>query len=275
MTHDDDLLDLIAVLALGALPAAEATELAAHIASCESCRSTYSELRETAGLVGYAAELAPGQLDELTAARLKSRVMREVKRSAGNGTALHETETIVPENPVPSRTGARWLSYATAAAALIVAGVIGADDAALHSKADRDQAQIAALQAQVSAREEVATHSDLQARGLDARLAAVLAPGGRHFSVPGGEVVTSGGRILIVLPHLPALPAGKVYQAWTVAKGAKALKPSITFTPDPDGVALIELPQNASNIAVLAVSVEPAGGSQQPTTPPKFVRALS
>ena len=275
MMHDDDLLDMIALLALGTLPAAEGAELAAHIASCESCRREYSELRETASLVGYASELAPGQFDELSAARLKSRVMREVRRSAGNGSASSDTELIVPESPVPLRAAGRWLSYAIAAAAVIVAGVIGADDAALHAKAGRDQAQITALQAQVSAHVEVATHSDLQARGLDARLAAVLAPGGKHFSVPGGEVVTTGGRILIVLPHLPALPAGKVYQAWTVAKGAKSLKPSITFTPDPDGVALIEIPQNAANIAVLAVSVEPAGGSKQPTSTPKFVRALS
>ena len=59
------------------------------------------------------------------------------------------------------------------------------------------------------------------------------------------------------------------------AKGAKGVAPSITFRPDARGTALIELPEAASNLAAVALTVEPAGGSKQPTSKPAFVQKLS
>jgi hypothetical protein len=44
--------------------------------------------------------------------------------------------------------------------------------------------------------------------------------------------------------------------------------PSVTFTPDEHGSALVTIPANAATTAATAISVEPAGGSQQPTTKP-------
>jgi len=58
MIHDNDLLDSVALLALGTLSAGEAKELAAHVSTCDTCRREYAELRETAAIVGYAAELS-------------------------------------------------------------------------------------------------------------------------------------------------------------------------------------------------------------------------
>jgi hypothetical protein len=45
------------------------------------------------------------------------------------------------------------------------------------------------------------------------------------------------------------------------------MTPSVTFAPE-GGVVLVRLPQSATNVAAVAVSVEPTGGSQQPTTTP-------
>jgi anti-sigma-K factor RskA len=87
--------------------------------------------------------------------------------------------------------------------------------------------------------------------------------------------VTSGGRVYLALRGLPAPPPGKVYQAWTLRRGAKAVAPSITFNPDPSGITLVELPEPASNLAAVALSVEPAGGSEAPTSTPAFVRPLT
>ena len=91
---------------------------------------------------------------------------------------------------------------------------------------------------------------------------------------PAGQVITHDGRVIVALRDLAPPPQGKVYQAWTLANGSKAVAPSITFTPE-HGVAVITLPQSAENLAAVAVSIEPAGGSKAPTSKPKFIRKLS
>jgi anti-sigma-K factor RskA len=70
------------------------------------------------------------------------------------------------------------------------------------------------------------------------------------------------------------LPAGKVYQTWTLAKGAKNVTPSVTFTPDEHGNALVTVPVSAATTVATAISVEPAGGSLEPTTKPIAVVKL-
>jgi anti-sigma-K factor RskA len=74
---------------------------------------------------------------------------------------------------------------------------------------------------------------------------------------------------------LPAPPKGKVYQAWTLRTGATRMSPSVTFVPNMGGVAVVPIPVDASSIAAVAVSIEPDGGSKQPTSAPTFVLKLS
>jgi hypothetical protein len=74
---------------------------------------------------------------------------------------------------------------------------------------------------------------------------------------------------------MPMPPKGKVYQAWTMAKGGKAMEPSVTFMPDRAGVAVVSLPMDAQRITEVAVSTEPDGGSKQPTSTPSFVVTLN
>ncbi len=79
---------------------------------------------------------------------------------------------------------------------------------------------------------------------------------------------SSAHRIYVVAHGLPALPPGKVYQMWTLAKGATAVAPSVTFVPDTTGNALVTVPADPATTTETAISVEPAGGSKQPTTKP-------
>jgi anti-sigma-K factor RskA len=74
---------------------------------------------------------------------------------------------------------------------------------------------------------------------------------------------------------LPALPAGKVYQAWTLPKGSKTMAPSVTFVPDARGVAVVSVPADARVTNVVAVSIEPEGGSKAPTSKPVLVVPLN
>ncbi len=276
IVHDESLLDTIAVHALGALPPAEARAIADHIGSCSACAREYAEYRATANLVGFEAENAPDALDEMSARRLKSRVMTSVRESARDTTpAAIASPAKISSNGAGARPKSSWLPYGAAVAAALVAAISLSNNASLRNDRASDAARVASLE--TDARAARARADALQARVgvLDARVASIVAPGSRHFAVASGEVVKSGNRIVIALHDLPKLPAGKVYQAWTLTTGAKNVAPSITFTPDSAGVALVELPEGASHLAAVAVSVEPVGGSKAPTSKPAFVRALS
>jgi len=268
MTHDDELLDSIAVLALGALPAAEAEALHAHVESCEECMAEYRALRGAADAVGYDAEAGLAELDEVRSARMRANLMRTIRQDAAPS-APPVRSVAGPPRRQP------WIAYLAIAASLVVALLSAVNNAALRSQHGLDQERIATLQQSLDAQAKSASDLRNRLNDSDARLAALLSPSGKHFAVPQGQVIESGGRIFLALHSLPPLAPNKVYQAWTLAKGAKNVAPSITFRADGNGTALIELPESASNLAAVALSVEPAGGSRQPTSKPAFVRKLS
>lgn len=69
--------------------------------------------------------------------------------------------------------------------------------------------------------------------------------------------------------HLPPAPVGRAYQVW-VHNGATITSVRV-FDSGQDGHALIEqiaLPDSPSGITSVSITVEPAGGSPQPTTAP-------
>jgi hypothetical protein len=96
----------------------------------------------------------------------------------------------------------------------------------------------------------------------------------RQVAFAQGDVLVATDRLYLVVRGLPQLPAGKVYQTWTLAKGAKTMTPSVTFTPDERGSALVTIPADADAIVATAISVEPASGSLHPTTKPVAVVTL-
>ena len=108
-----------------------------------------------------------------------------------------------------------------------------------------------------------------QTNRTSALLAAVTAPGTHAYAVPHGEVIRSGDALYLAVRGMPTPPAGKVYQAWTLPRGSTRMVPSVTFVPH--GSLLLRLPVHADRIVAFAVSVEPAGGSRQPTSAPRFV----
>jgi anti-sigma-K factor RskA len=82
------------------------------------------------------------------------------------------------------------------------------------------------------------------------------------------SAMTSAHRIYVIAHGLAPLPAGKVYQMWTLAKGATKVAPSVTFVPDRAGDATVAVPADPATTTETAISVEPTGGSKQPTSKP-------
>jgi anti-sigma-K factor RskA len=87
---------------------------------------------------------------------------------------------------------------------------------------------------------------------------------------PGSLVVASNGSAALVLYRLDAAPAGKTYEAWVI-RGARAAAPAGLFRGG--GRTFVPIAGRVRKGAVVAVTVEPAGGSRAPTTKPFAVSA--
>ena len=80
------------------------------------------------------------------------------------------------------------------------------------------------------------------------------------------KVVTlEGDRAVLVVEDMPPVPEGKTYQIWVIEEDVP--KPSGLFRPKQESVAaVVEHPVGGGD--VIAVTVEPEGGSPKPTTEP-------
>ena len=77
---------------------------------------------------------------------------------------------------------------------------------------------------------------------------------------------------LLTLTGLPALSSGQAYQVWLIADAAP--EPNVTFTPDAAGRAQLAVRGNIDASRLLAITVEPAGGSPAPTSEPLLTSNL-
>lgn len=154
-----------------------------------------------------------------------------------------------------------WPAYLVAAACLAIALISSIANISLSGQLKQEQRERANLteRSKSLARTLVKTRTAL----FD-----VLDSHARRYRFDGGEVITRANRIYIALHDLPEPPRGKVYQAWTLAKGADKVTASRTFLPDSRGVALALLPADPRSIAGVSVTMEPEGGSKEPTGKP-------
>ena len=258
MNAHDSMLDDVAAYALGVLPPAQSRAVAAHLETCEECRQEYRQIRPAVTAVGISAEAC---FDAASAAEsvappgplLKKRIMRQIRPNVAEMRAVR---------PIV------WPAYAVAAACLVVALVSGIINISLNSQVHQlknESTQMASLVYQLRRGNSL----------MRTALADLIAPDSQRYTVANGEVVKRSKRLYIALNALPPPPKGKVYQAWTLHTGATQMTPSVTFVPTPSGIAVVPVPGDASQFAAVAVSVEPEGGSKQPTSKPTFVLKFS
>jgi anti-sigma-K factor RskA len=80
----------------------------------------------------------------------------------------------------------------------------------------------------------------------------------------GSVVVGGGNRGVLVVSNLAEAPAGKTYEAWVIDDGTPV--PAGTFGGG--GTVAVSLEHPVSSGSVVAVTIEPEAGSEQPTTEP-------
>ena len=100
----------------------------------------------------------------------------------------------------------------------------------------------------------------------------------RHVPVHEGasrvDVFSSESRgVLLLASHFPPAPGSKTYEMWTIAKNAAPV-PAGVFRVRPDGMAVHQSAVPVKSLAAVALTVEPEGGSDHPTTKPFLVAAV-
>jgi hypothetical protein len=81
-------------------------------------------------------------------------------------------------------------------------------------------------------------------------------------------VVGARGYGVLVLNGVNSPPTGKTYEAWVIKPNVKAPQPAGLFT---GGTGVVKLTSPVPPGAVVAITVEPKGGSPAPTQKPKLV----
>ncbi len=253
------MLDDVAVYALGALPAADARRVRDHIASCETCAAEYRALAPAAASVGMTAEACADNTQGavVPSELLKARIMQQVRRDTNDAA----------KTPARRARPVVWPPYLVAAACFAIALYSSLMNLSLMQQLKSEQSQLA----QVQHRSTALAQNLASERATVADLTSEQA---QRFNIAQGQIVRVNHRLYLTLHDMPAPERGKVYQAWTLPKGGKLMEPSVTFVPDAHGAAVIALPQNADQTAAVALSVEPQGGSKQPTTKPLVVQSL-
>ena len=250
MNDHELMLDDVAAYALGTLGGADAARVRAHLRECETCRKEYQALASAAATIALSAEgPEPGKM-------LKARIMREVRSAEAPAPAAAQ-RTATP----------MWPAYLVAAACFAVAVALSLFNLSLLEQLHSAQSKLALSQERSSG-----LSHDLAAER--STVADLMDESARRLDVPNGQIVVVRDRVYITMHDMPQPPKGKVYQAWSLPKGSKTMVPAQTFVPDAQGVAVIALPVDAATTSAVAVSIEPDGGSKQPTTKPVVVQQL-
>lgn len=151
----------------------------------------------------------------------------------------------------PGRGRRRWIT--SVAAAALIAAVGGAIGYSLAPDMDSRQAAFIAFASQPDSQVVAFPGSDGQ------QLAVAFRPGSRQGWVFG--------------TNLPRPQGDRVYELWFSSRLSEGVEPAGTFLPE-DGVILAPVTVGESP-DLLAVSIEPRGGSPQPTTDPILVIEIS
>jgi anti-sigma-K factor RskA len=219
---------LAGAYALDAVTDLERAAFDRHLRDCSVCAQEVREFRETAMRLGAATAVAPDQA-------LRERVLREISVTRQQPPRIAELPVVRERSWWTRRAAIAVVSIAAAAAALFGGINIG-----------RDQLRQVVPGNSVSASDTVTD----SAEGATGGSATVAVTRSQHTAV-------------VNVRDLPALDVAHSYQLWFTGLRGPRSAGSLPAGAG-SGTVSLNVPADADG---LAVTVEPAGGSSQPTTP--------
>jgi anti-sigma-K factor RskA len=241
MVHED-YKEMIPARALSALDAAEERALNEHLENCDECRKELEEWQETTATLAVTADpVEPSP-------KVRERILSEVRK-----------ELSTPE-VIPFRSTSRnvWRSFgslgAMAAVVLFTAAIVGLVVLWRENSAVKDELAQKNEFIQL-AKTPGAKVSELKGVELGAGASATLA-------------YDKTGHAMLMADKLPNVPRGKAYQLWFIV-GKNPPMPGKTFSPNEAGNGMLkdQMPKEALDSAIFAITLEPEGGVNSPTGP--------
>ena len=258
----DELMEMAPLFAVGATTPEEAAALESAMRSDPALAAEVAAFREVAATVATATPVAPS-------AGLRAELLAAVSKSAPTSVPRSRSATA----PVTPARRPAWLPAALAASLLAAAG-LGTYSVRLSSELHEARAAVGTLDARLQERER--TLNTLLDAERDLRVAYLQGDAGP--TGPGIQFFWNlkQGRAIAHVFRLKPAPDGRDYQIWALVDG-KPVSLSV-FNSDADGRALVQeftLPGTIAGVSAVLVSVEPKGGSVQPTTTPFLAGSFS
>ncbi len=231
---------LAGAYALDALDHDERTEFEHHLAGCADCADEVRSLQNAAVELSHMSAVAPPP-------QLRADLLADIARVRPLAPV---TDNVIALRR--ARTGRSVWQVMAAACALIAVIAAGwgyqqSRDAARHSTA------------LVSVADQVLRAPDARAVSGDI--------GAGHATVIYSK---SEQKVALIAHQLPALTKSQTYQLWLIAdqNGGEKFTSAGTFSPDGAGNVTATVTGDVSATAKMGVTIEPAGGSAQPTSAP-------
>jgi anti-sigma-K factor RskA len=228
-TSDEHVLNSLPAYALGSLDAAEARPVEEHLASCWICRSELNTFQTVAERLSLAAPVV------IPAPDLKVRLMQRVQ------TARSERGAPVPP---PKRPWLERLLPAWGLASLLLIAGLAAFSLSLWGRLNRLEVNTAP--------------GGMRAVPLSASAVGSAATGFVLIS-PDGDAGA------LIVDGLPPLGESQEYQVWLIRDG-KRISGAVFSTDERNyGGTRIRAPRSLLEYSAVDITIEPEGGSPQPT----------
>jgi anti-sigma-K factor RskA len=247
--------------ALGVLEGKERAELEAHLArACPKCTLGVAKARWVIVQLTLAAP------DAQPPEALRGKIMNQVKASTETASTASPLD-----KPKPSAQTAMFPAWAWIAAAAL-ALITGYTIRQMNHQTDqltqlRKQMKLATMQNHALQNQLDMDHMVAMVMMSPDSIPLKLMPKDKNMPMVHAYLHPHMG-VAISADQMPSMPSARTLQLWFVPKTGKPMSVAI-FHPDAAGqialVAPVNMPRN--EIAALAVTEEPAGGSPQPTTP--------
>lgn len=258
--HRPDHLELCAGFVLGALDETDARELAAHRAEgCSVCEAEIARLEQAVVMLASSVPAAE------PSARLRSRTLAAIASEPPRAPVAAGPAQRILEMPRQGRSFAFAPWALAAAAALLAVTSLG-----LWRESDRLRSELGAMRGKLLAAEQQL----LDERRWTEVLSAMDAQSVSLSPTPDGAADLRGRgtwdpatrRAIIVFEHVVA-PTGRDYQLWGLhPDGPRSLG---VIRSDASGRAIVKLEDagDSATLQAFAISLEPTGGSPNPSAP--------